>query len=138
MTGRFLIHHLLGLIIIHVLIFLSFYPSGFHEGRHWVSPIGTEQLLNEKSLGGWKDNYKPAYRGGVSDSCHAMCQLRHRTSPGTALRELICLCCYLSKSSRKTRSERARNQNQTGVTARGLMGKKPLPKSLLTSKAHPQ
>lgn len=30
-----------------------------------MGPIGTEQLLNEKSLGGWKDNYKPAYRGGV-------------------------------------------------------------------------
>ena len=29
-----------------------------------MGPIGTEQLLNEKSLGGWKDNYKPTW-GGV-------------------------------------------------------------------------
>lgn len=63
---------------------------------------------------------------GVSDSCHPMCQGRRRTSPGTSLREVISLRCYLSKSSGKTRSEKARNQNQTGVTARGLMGKKTL------------
>ena len=77
------------------------------EGRIMISLLGV----------GW----------GESDSRHPMCQSRPRTSLGTALTEVISLRCYLSKSFGKTRSEKVRNQNQTGVTACGLMGKKPLP-----------
>ena len=87
----FLIHNLLVIIIIHVLIFLSFCPSGFHEDRHQVGLVGTQQLLNEKSLDGWKDDYKPAWGGGV-DSCHPMCQSRCRTSRASLVAQWLRIC----------------------------------------------
>lgn len=79
-----------------MLIFPSFHPSGFHKGRHWVGPIGTEQLLNEKSLGGWKDNYKPTW-GGVGSLIPATpCANQDTGLPWEQPREKSFLCTVTS------------------------------------------